>query len=94
MELKPVYLITRLGILVSISILVGSLSSLFLWGLEQIAWIRGEAPWLLYGLPLVGIFFHVINAYPFKFIHSNANNLVEQLNAPSVQIAPQAGISG
>jgi len=93
-ELKPIYLITRLGILVSISILVGSMSSLFLWGLEQIAMIRGEAPWLLYGLPLVGIFFHVIKTYPFTFIHSNANNLVEQLNDPSVQIAPQAGISG
>ena len=94
MELKPIYLITRLGILVSISILVGSMSSLFLWGLEQIAWIRGEAPCLLYGLPLVGIFFHVIKTYPFTFIHSNANNLVEQLNDPSVQIAPQAGITG
>ena len=94
MELKPIYLITRLGILVSISILVGSMSSLFLWGLEQIARIRGEVPWLLYGLPLVGIFFHVIKTYPFKFIHSNANNLVEQLNDPSLQIAPQAGITG
>jgi len=93
-ELKPIYLFTRLGILVSISILVGSMSSLFLWGLEQIARIRGEAPWLLYGLPLVGIFFHVIKTYPFTFIHSNANNLVEQLNDPSLQIAPQAGISG
>jgi len=70
------------------------MSSLFLWGLEQIARIRGEAPWLLYGLPLVGIFFHVIKTYPFTFIHSNANNLVEQLNDPSLQIAPQAGISG
>lgn len=94
MELKPIYLITRLGILVSVSILIGSMSSLFLWGLEQIAWIRGDAPWLLYGLPLVGIFFHVIKTYPFKFIHSNANNLVEQLNDPSLQIAPQAGITG
>ena len=70
------------------------MSSLFLWGLEQIAWIRNETPWLLYGLPLVGIFFHVIKKYPYKFIHSNANNLVEQLNDPSLQIAPQAGISG
>ncbi len=70
------------------------MSSLFLWGLEKIAWIRGEAPWLLCGLPIIGIFFHVIKNYPFRFIHSSANNLVEQLNDSSIQISPQTGISG
>ena len=94
MELKPIYLITRLGILVSISILVGSMSSLFLWGLEQIAWIRNETPWLLFGLPLVGIFFHVIKTYGFPFSNGSANDLVAQINEDNLNINPQAGISG
>ena len=94
MELKPIYLITRLGILVSISILVGSMSSLFLWGLEQIVWIRGEAPWLLYGLPLVGIFFHVIKSYGFTFSNGSANDLVTQINDDKININTQPGISG
>jgi len=93
-ELKPIYLITRLGILVSISILVGSMSSLFLWGLEQIVWIRGEAPWLLYGLPLVGIFFHIIKSYGFLFSNGSANDLVTQINDDKININTQPGISG
>ena len=92
MELKPIYLITRLGILVSISVLVGSMSSLFLWGLEQIIWIRNEAPWLLYGLPLVGIFFHVLKSYEFSFSNKGTNDLVAQLNENQVKINPQPGI--
>lgn len=92
MELKPVYLITRLGILLSISILVGSMSSLFLWGLEKIVWIRGEAHWLLYGLPLVGIFFHRIKSYGFSFSNMGTNDLVTQINDDHLKINPQPGI--
>ena len=92
MELKPIYLIARLGILVSISILVGSMSSLFLWGLEQIVWIRGEAPWLLYGLPLVGIFFHVLKSYEFSFSSKGTNDLVDQINDDQIKINPQPEI--
>lgn len=85
---------TRLGILLSISILVGSMSSFFLWGLEQITWIRDKSPWLLLGLPMVGIFFHVINSYPIRFTRLNTNNLVEQLNDHKLILNSQAGISG
>lgn len=94
MELKPIYLITRLGILVSISILVGSMSSLFLWGLEQIVWIRREAPWFLFGLPLVGIFFHVLKSYGFLFSNMGTNDLVAQINDDQLKINQQPGISG
>ncbi len=92
MELKPIYLITRLGILVSISILVGSMSSLFLWGLEKIAWIRGEAPWLLYGLPLVGIFFQILKSRGFTFSNMGTNDLVGQVNNDQLKINQQPGI--
>lgn len=70
------------------------MSSLFLWGLEQIAWIRNETPWLLYGLLLVGIFFHVIKTYDFPFSNGAANDLVTQINEDKSSINPQAGISG
>lgn len=93
MELKPIYLITRLGILLSISILVGSMSSLFLWGLEQIAWIRGEAPWLLYGLPLVGVFFHVIKSYGFSFSNLGINDFVSQINEDKLKINEKSAIA-
>jgi len=92
-ELKPIYLITRLGILVSISILVGSMSSFFIWGLEKIFWIRGEAHWLLYGLPLVGLFFHCVNSYGFSFTKLGTNDLVNQIHDDPLKINPQPGIT-
>lgn len=70
------------------------MSSLFLWGLEQIGWIRNETPWLLYGLPLVGIFFHVIKTYKFPFSIGSINGLITQINEDQLSVNPRAGISG
>lgn len=93
MELKPIFLITRLGILLAISILVGSMSSLFLWGLDQITWIRGEAPWLLYGLPIVGIIFHTIKFYNIPLTNLGTNDLVAQINEDKIKLNEKSAMT-
>lgn len=93
MELKLIYLIKRLGIVLCISILIGSMSSIFLLGLDKIGWIREKYPWFLFGLPLVGTIFHLIKSYRLSYTNLGANDLVTQINDSELKINRHAGIS-
>lgn len=58
--------VKRLLIGIILSFAMGSLASLFLWGLEVIASMRQAT--YLYGLPLVGLLFYVIKSKPWAQI--------------------------
>lgn len=69
------------------------MSSLFLWGLDQITWIRGEAPWLLYGLPIVGVVFHMFKYYQIPLTNLGTNDLVTQINEDKVKLNEQSAFT-
>ena len=69
------------------------MSSLFLWGLDQIAWIRGEEPWLLYGLPIVGVIFHVIKFYNISWTNLGTNDLIAQINDHKIKLNEKSALT-
>ncbi|RXK48878.1 chloride channel protein [Aquirufa rosea] len=72
--------LSRIGMGLSISFLVGSASSLFLWGLDKIQIYRSEHLALLYFLPLLGALFQWI-ATSANSVHSlGTNDLIDCIN--------------
>lgn len=82
----------RWMILITISFLIGSASSLFLWGLEQIQSLREIHHGLIFLLPLVGIFFHFLYQKGFNWAQTGTNDLVLRLNEPKKEIDKNTGL--
>lgn len=64
----------------STSFLVGSASSLFLWGLEKIQVFRTEHLALLYCLPLLGVCFQYLAKRPNSSFQLGTNDLIDRVN--------------
>lgn len=62
------------------SFLVGSASSLFLWGLEKIQVFRTEHIALLYCLPILGVAFQYLSQLPNSSNKLGTNDLINRVN--------------
>lgn len=81
----------RWMMLIAISFAIGSASSLFLSGLDQIKNLRGAHLGLIYLLPLVGVFFHYLYQKDFPWAKSGTNDLVIKLNESKKEIDKNTG---
>ncbi|WP_459483383.1 chloride channel protein [Aquirufa nivalisilvae] len=70
----------------STSFLVGSASSLFLWGLEKIQIYQTEHLALLYCLPILGVAFQYLSQIPQSPIKLGTNDLIDRVNQKSDDI--------
>ena len=64
-------------IIVIASLLIGSTSALFLWSLDLVTKFRLEQPWLLFCLPLIGVYIALLYAYT-KTSLNNGNSFIIQ----------------
>jgi H+/Cl- antiporter ClcA len=80
----------RLLIGMLLSFATGSLASLFLWGLEEIASLRQPA--YLFGLPIVGLLFYILKSKPWAQISTkqfiaSGDSPVSPLATPFILVA-------
>ncbi|WP_459510463.1 chloride channel protein [Aquirufa sp. ROCK2-A2] len=81
----------RIWILLALSITMGTASSIFLWGLDEIKQVRESNHWLLYFLPVLGIGLHCLYQKNFLFAKTGTNDLVEKLNSPNHTVDTKVG---
>ncbi len=81
----------RILILFALCFTIGTASSTFLWGLDHIKNIREANTWLLYLLPVLGIFFQYLYQNNFSFAKTGTNDLVQKLNDGKIVIDEKAG---
>lgn len=82
----------RLMLLLTISFAIGSASSLFLWGLEQMKDLRESHLTFIYLLPLLGIIFHYLYQKDFVWSKTGTNDLVIQLNESKPVVNKNTGL--
>ncbi|MFY9160672.1 chloride channel protein [Aquirufa ecclesiirivi] len=83
--------LSRIFMGLSTSFLVGSASSLFLWGLEKIQIYRSENLALLYVLPLLGAAFQFVSQVPHSPSKLGTNDLIDRVNQKREDIAWHLG---
>ncbi|MHA8088174.1 chloride channel protein [Aquirufa sp. Wall-65K1] len=72
--------LSRICMGLSTSFLVGSASSLFLWGLEKISDYRSEHLGLLFTLPILGACFQYLAKLPNSSFQLGTNDLIDRVN--------------
>ncbi|MDF5690260.1 chloride channel protein [Aquirufa aurantiipilula] len=72
--------LSRICMGLATSFLVGSASSLFLWGLEKIQVFRTEHIALLYCLPILGAVFQYLSQLPNSSNKLGTNDLIDRVN--------------
>ncbi len=76
------YLFKWTVIVLPVSITAGSLVALFLWLLDWAIRFRFVNPWLLYLLPLAGIFIYVLYKYLGKNADAGNNLIMDEIHEP------------
>lgn len=75
-----------------VAITAGSLVALFLWLLDEAISLRFAHPWLLYLLPLAGIFIYLLYRYTGKNSEGGNNLIMDEIHQPGggipVRMAP------
>lgn len=66
-------------LIVPVAIVIGSLVAFFLWALQATIHFRFKHPWLLFGLPLAGLFIHFIYQYWGKSAEKGNSLIIEQI---------------
>ena len=69
-------------IVIPVSLLTGSLVALFLWLLDMATHFRFAHPWLLYFLPLAGIFIYYLYKYTGRNSESGNNLIMDEIHEP------------
>lgn len=69
-------------LVIPVAIAVGSLVALFLWLLELATQYRWQHPWLLYLLPLAGIFIYLLYRYLGKNAEGGNNLIMDEIHEP------------
>jgi H+/Cl- antiporter ClcA len=69
-----------------VSLVVGSLVALFLWLLDAAIHFRFSHPWLLYFLPLAGVFIHFLYKYSGKKAESGNNLIIDEIHRPDTGV--------
>lgn len=65
-----------------VSLAAGSLVALFLWLLEEATHLRFAYPWLLFLLPVAGIFIYMLYKYLGKNAEGGNNLIIEEIHKP------------
>jgi H+/Cl- antiporter ClcA len=65
-----------------VALTVGSLVALFLWLLDRVIWLRWQHPWLLFLLPLAGIFIWLLYKYLGKNSDAGNNLIMDEIHEP------------
>jgi H+/Cl- antiporter ClcA len=73
-------------IVVPISVAVGSVVALFLWLLDLVTVTRGEHPWLLFLLPMVGLVIVFSYRATGKNAESGNNLILDEIHAPGTGV--------
>lgn len=86
------YVVKWLCIATPVGMLIGSMVALFLWLLDWATVTRWEQPWLLYTLPLAGLFIGWLYHAFGKSVESGNNLIIEEIHQPDggvpVRMAP------
>jgi H+/Cl- antiporter ClcA len=69
-----------------IAVSAGSLTALFLYGLDYVTRLRWNAPWLLYGLPLVGVLIRALYRYCGSQALKGNDLILEEIHKPSAGV--------
>ena len=77
-----IYMLKWLLLLLPVSAAVGSACAFFLWSLDLVIRFRFEHPWMLYLLPLAGVFIAALYHYYGKSAEGGNNLIVEQIHQP------------
>ncbi|MGC4232342.1 MAG: voltage-gated chloride channel family protein [Niabella sp.] len=84
---EPLFIVSYLFkwtlLVLPVSITVGSLVALFLWLLEEAIHYRFAHPWLLFLLPLAGIFIYILYKYSGKNAEGGNNLIMDEIHEPS-----------
>jgi len=75
-------LLKWLGLVVPMSMAVGSACALFLWSLERVSQIRFAHPWLLFFLPLGGLGVGLLYYYCGRSAEGGNNLIMDQIHQP------------
>ncbi|MFT3822502.1 MAG: voltage-gated chloride channel family protein [Chitinophagaceae bacterium] len=67
---------------IPVSLSVGSLVALFLWLLDKATTMRFANPWLLFLLPLAGVFIYFLYKYLGKNADAGNNLIIEEIHEP------------
>ena len=65
-----------------VALSVGSLVALFLWLLDKVIELRAENPWLLFLLPVAGVFIYFVYHTIGKKAEAGNNLIMEEIHAP------------
>src|SRR5438105_930560 len=76
------YLLKWLLLLLPVAATVGSACAFFLWSLDYVTRFRFEHPWMLYLLPLAGVFIAALYHWYGKSAEGGNNLIVEQIHKP------------
>jgi len=76
------YLFRWTLLVIPVALSVGSLVALFLWLLEEAINFRFSQPWLLYLLPLAGIFIFLLYKYLGKNAEGGNNLIMDEIHEP------------
>ncbi|MFY0255638.1 voltage-gated chloride channel family protein [Chitinophaga sp. 30R24] len=77
------YQLLRWTVLVTpVAVIAGSLVALFLWLLDLVTHIRWQHEWLLFGLPLAGIFIYWLYRLAGKQADKGNNLIMEEIHQP------------
>lgn len=76
------YLVKWLALLLPVSATVGSACAFFLWSLDEVTKYRFAHPWMLFFLPLAGVFIAALYHGFGKSVEGGNNLIVEQIHQP------------
>jgi len=76
------HLLKWTGLAIPVAATVGSLVALFLWLLDEVTGLRYQHGWLLFLLPLAGIFIYCLYRYLGKNAEAGNNLIMEEIHEP------------
>jgi H+/Cl- antiporter ClcA len=77
-----IHLVKWTLLVLPVALVVGSLVALFLWLLDWATQFRFEHEWLLFGLPLAGIFIHFLYRWAGKNAEAGNNLILDEIHRP------------
>lgn len=80
------HLLRWTALAIPVALLVGSLVALFLWLLDKATVYRWENGWLLYLLPLAGVFIYFIYNYLGKNSEAGNNLIMDEIHEPGAGV--------
>lgn len=71
---------------IPVALVVGTLVALFLWLLDAVTNVRQQHQWLLYGLPMAGIFIYFLYKWSGKNVEAGNNLVIKEIHEPGAGV--------